>query len=256
VIDFTSNSTTTTSSSSSSTTHQLPTNPSSTRPLDHHHRPSAAVAAAAEEDHIPVYAVTVTLETLETIDAAIAMRSPQSISRYTRKIHAQFAESAHFARRLAAGLAIPPSATPEFATSGVGLEWRVRVEFVTPRLRAFEKRLASVEKDGDDAGPGDDDDGGGDDEDDDDEGGEEGKGERGQLVKKDEVGKEKLEEELDWPEKEWTSLLEEVAADDRGSVFHGVENLPVETFEVSIPVRVYGAVIGGKGEWDKGDLVI
>jgi RAB6A-GEF complex partner protein 2 len=181
------------------------------------------------EDQIPVYAILVTLETLETIDPAIAMRSPQSITRYTRKIHAQFAESAHFARRLSFALAIPPSATPEFTTSGVGLEWRIRVEFVTPRLQAAasesQKENEAINDEPD---------------------------EENELVQ----DEKEEEDEPQWLEKEWTNLLEEVAADDRGTVLHGVENLPVETFEVSIPVRVYGAVLGGKGESDKVDLAI
>jgi hypothetical protein len=228
VIDFSSN------------TNSNSTSPQPTADHSSKHSTDAPTPVSSLDSHIPVYALLVTLETLETIDPAIAMRSPQSISRYTRKIHAQFAESTHFARRISTGLAVPPVATPEFATSGVGLEWRVRVEFVTPRLWVGERKGGS--------GPGGrevgDDENGKHGEDDDDE-----DDEKKELV-------EEEEEEDEWPEKEWSDLLEEVAADDRGTVFHGVENLDVETFEVSIPVRVYGAIVGGKGEWDKGDLVI
>jgi len=84
---------------------------------------------------IPTYAIQVALETRETVDPAIAMRSPSSIYRYTRKVHAYDAASAMYARRLTFRLHIPSTGVaPEFVTSGVGLEWRIRVEFVTPRM--------------------------------------------------------------------------------------------------------------------------
>jgi RAB6A-GEF complex partner protein 2 len=103
----------------------------------------------------------------------------------------------------------------------------VRVEFVTPQLRAV--ALSNQEKE------------------DADEGVEDEDGEEKAMVEKDEV---------EWQEKEWEDLLEEVASDDRGTVLHGVESLPVETFEVCVPVRVYGVVLGGRGESDREDLVI
>lgn len=118
------------------------------------------------------------------------MRSPSSLYRYTRKVHAYTAENALFSQRLAFSLLVPANATPEFVTSGVSLEWRLRVEFVTPRLT--QERV--------------------------DEGFEE--------------------------------LCEEVGSDDRGVMLQGVEGLKVETFEVGVPVRVFGAVVGGRGEWD------
>jgi hypothetical protein len=99
---------------------------------------------------IPTYALQVALETRETVDPAIAMRSGASIYRYTRKVHAYDASSALFATRLSFALGIPGSGTPEFVTSGVGLEWRVRVEFVTPRVsvgRLGEELLEEVEED-------------------------------------------------------------------------------------------------------------
>lgn len=149
------------------------------------------------EAKIPTYAVQVVLETSENVDEAIAMRSAGSIYRYTRKVHADMAENALFSQRLAFSLLVPANATPEFVTSGVSLEWRVRVEFVTPRL--VPGRV--------------------------DEGFEE--------------------------------LLEEVARDEkRGVTFQGVEGLKVETFQVEVPVRVYGAVVGGRGEWDVDGLAV
>ncbi|KIW06223.1 uncharacterized protein PV09_02699 [Verruconis gallopava] len=87
---------------------------------------------------IPTYAIQVALETRETVDPAIAMRSAASIYRYTRKVHAYDAASALFAKRLSFALAIPGNATPEFVTAGISLEWRLRVEFVTPRISVGE----------------------------------------------------------------------------------------------------------------------
>ena len=105
--------------------------------------------------------------------------------RYTRKVHAFDAASSLFAKRLTFALGIPGTATPEFVTSGVGLEWRVRVEFVTPRVSQ----------------------------------GMEGE-----------------------------ELLEVMGEDERGVALQGVEGLKVETFEVAVPIRVYGAggVRGGE----------
>ena len=179
---------------------------------------------------IPTYALQIALESVERVDAAIAMRSPASILRYTRKVHAYAAENVLFARRAAFELAVPANATPEFVTSGVALEWRVRVEFVTARVSG----KVGVGDSGDEDGDGDE------------EGeGEEGGGEKVALTK----GKERLEHFGE-------DLLEEVQRDDRGIVLQGVENLRVEAFEVSVPIRVYGAVVGGRAEGEGEELVI
>ena len=58
------------------------------------------------------------------------------------------------------------------------------------------------------------------------------------------------------PEREWGELLEEVGADDRGLVLQGIESMPAETFEVNIPLRVYGAVLGNKSDNDRTELEI
>jgi hypothetical protein len=149
---------------------------------------------------IPTYAVQVALETAERVDLAISMRSPASVYRYTRKVHAYASESALFAKCLTFALSVPASATPEFETSGVSLEWRLRIEFVTPRVT---------------------------------------------LEQGDAMGGEAFDD-----------LLEEVGRDDRGIMLQGVERLGVETFEVSLPIRVFGENVGGMGEWDVDGLVV
>ncbi|KAF2027554.1 Rgp1-domain-containing protein [Setomelanomma holmii] len=137
------------------------------------------------DSHIPCYSVHVSLETSEKVDPAIALRSNASIYRVTKKAHASFSENALFAQRLAFSPTIPPNATPEFITSGVSLEWKLRVEFITPRLTH-------------------------------------------------EDGEESL----------WDDLLEEISSDDRGIILAAAQRLPAESFEIQVPIRVYGAVSG------------
>jgi hypothetical protein len=132
---------------------------------------------------IPCYAIHASLETSEKVDNSIALRSEASILRVTRKVHVSHSESALFARRVVFSPTIPVSATPEFITSGVSLDWRVRVEFVTPRLL----------------------------------------GDTGQS---------------------YADLLEEVSSDDRGVVLAAAEALDCESFEIVVPLRVYGALAG------------
>ncbi|KAF2745780.1 Rgp1-domain-containing protein [Sporormia fimetaria CBS 119925] len=146
---------------------------------------------------IPCYYVHVSLETSEKVDPAIALRSNASIYRVTKKVHASFSENALFAQRLSFSPTIPPNSTPEFITSGVSLEWRLRVEFLTPRL---------VYEDG---------------------------------------------EEIFWDD-----LLEEISSDDRGIILAAAERLPADSFEVQVPVRVYGAVTGAPEAPDEEGLPV
>jgi hypothetical protein len=146
---------------------------------------------------IPCYSVHVSLETSEKVDPAIALRSNASIYRVTRKVHASFSENALFAQRLSFSPTIPPNSTPEFITSGVSLEWRLRVEFITPRLAH-------------------------------------------------EDGEEPL----------WDDLLEEISSDDRGVILAAVERLPADSFEVQVPIRVYGAVSGAPEAPDEEGLPV
>lgn len=146
---------------------------------------------------IPCYSVHVSLETSEKVDPAIALRSNASIYRVTRKVHTSFSDNALFARRLSFSPTIPPNSTPEFITSGVSLEWKLRVEFITPRL---------THEDGEEAF--------------------------------------------------WDDLLEEISSDDRAIILAAAERLPAESFEVQVPVRVYGAVSGGTESPDEEGLTV
>ncbi|PTB64383.1 Rgp1-domain-containing protein [Trichoderma citrinoviride] len=134
---------------------------------------------------IPCYAVHATLESSERIDSSLALRSDSSIHRVTRKVYVASSESTLFTRRVVFTPTIPISATPEFVTSGVSFEWKIRVEFVVPSQ-------------GHDASKG---------------------------------------QQTPYP------LLEQISRDDKGGlVLVAVENLTCESFDVPVPLRVYGAV--------------
>jgi len=135
---------------------------------------------------IPCYALHASLETSERVDGAIALRSDASIRRVTRKIHSSHSEATLFASRIVFSPTIPSTATPSFITSGVSLDWRIVIEFVTPRFDALEdiKMMRSTE------------------------------------------------------------LVEEISRDDRGVILAAAEGIECETFEVVVPLRVYGALVG------------
>ena len=141
------------------------------------------VAVAFQESSVPCYSLHSTLETCETIDPTIALRSKASIHRVTRKVHASQHESTISASRVFFSPTIPINAVPDFVTSGVSLEWSLRFEFVTSRI--------------------------------------------GDVDEADEAGEE---------------ILEEVLKDERGTVKAAVQGLLCETFDVTVPLRVYGAI--------------
>lgn len=143
------------------------------------------------------YSLYATLETSEHVDSAIALRSSASISRLTRRVYASVSENTLFGRRAIFCPTIPLSATPEFITSGVSLEWNLRFEFVTSRA-------------------------------------ENDKADRGF----DDV------------------LLEEVANDERGSVSAAVPGMLCESFDVTVPLKVYGATAVNNEKFEVGDLPI
>ena len=140
------------------------------------------IAVDFQESGVSCYSLHATLETSETIDPAIALRSKASVQRATRRIYASQFESAISARKVFFSPIIPTASTPEFVTSGIKLEWKICFEFVTTRL-----------------------------------------GDANGLVE------------------ETRGLIEEVAKDERGSVHAAVQLLPCETFDVTVPLRVYGA---------------
>ncbi|KAI9640089.1 Golgi membrane exchange factor (Ric1p-Rgp1p) subunit [Ciborinia camelliae] len=152
------------------------------------YRLGETITAAIEftDAAIPCYAIHAALETSEKVDHSIALRSEASILRVTRRIHVSHSESTLFARRIVFSPTIPVTATPEFITSGVSLDWRIRIEFVTPRLATVDNEVIDLSP----------------------------------------------------------QLLEEYTNDERGIVYAAVQGLECESFEVSVPIRVYGALVG------------
>ncbi|OBT83508.1 hypothetical protein VE02_06877 [Pseudogymnoascus sp. 03VT05] len=132
---------------------------------------------------IACYAVHASLESSEKVDQSIALRSDASINRVTRKTHASHSESALFARRIVFSPSIPVASTPSFITSGVSLDWKILIEFVTPRVDRTKEGNPTYD----------------------------------------------------------SELLEEVSRDDRGAVLAAAETLNCESFEIAVPLRVYGA---------------
>ncbi len=155
------------------------------------------IAVDFQESGISCYSLHVTLETAETIDPTIALRSKASVQRATRRIHASQFESTISARKVFFSPMIPAASTPEFITSGITLEWKLRFEFVTTRLGDAEE-----------------------------------------------------------VEEESCGLMEEVARDERGSVQAAVQGLPCETFDVTVPLRVYGATAKFEEKTEAGEFPI
>jgi hypothetical protein len=140
---------------------------------------------------IPCYAVHSTLETAERVDSSLAVRSESSLQRVTRKVYVASSEAAMYSRRVVFTPTIPISATPEFVTTGVNLEWKIRVEFVVPYQGSDATRLAE-------------------------------------------------QRQVPHP------LLEQISQDEKGGlVLVAMENLVCESFDISVPLRVYGAVGNG-----------
>ena len=93
------------------------------------------------------------------------------------------------------------NSTPEFITSGISHEWRLRFEFVTSRSKKGEE-----------------------------------------------------------PDRGLDDLLEDLAQDERsnerGTVAAGVQMMPCETFDVTIPLQVYGATAAFDEMYEVGDYSI
>ncbi|KAH6848304.1 Rgp1-domain-containing protein [Chaetomium sp. MPI-CAGE-AT-0009] len=181
---------------------------------------------------VQCYAVHAALETAEKVDASLALRSEASVNRVTRKVWASGSEAALYARRWVFAAAIPVAATPEFVTSGVGLEWKVRLEFVVPVQAPppppppplASQVLYEEGGEGEDAGDGD----------------------RAAAAEGEGMLEGERRRERESKAQQPHPLLEEISRDDRGGlVLVGVENLMCESFEVAVPLKVYGAACNG-----------
>ncbi len=186
---------------------------------------SVAMVVDFSGSDIPCYAVHAALETAEKVDSALALRSEASVHRVTRKVFASSSEATLFARRIVFNPTIPVNATPEFVTSGISLEWKIRLEFVVP-VPDGQPTADSGSGDGDSEGSG------------------------GSDSEKTRTPRHHNEYSGPHP------LLEEISRDDRGGlVLVAAENLPCESFEVAVPLRVYGAVTTGLESLERDDAL-
>lgn len=172
-------------------------------------------------------AVHAALETAERItEPALALRSEASVHRVSRKVHVSSSEATMYARRVVFTPTIPVNATPEFVTTGVALEWKVRLEFVVPVGDEMQRQPSPSQQQ---IGMGDIE--------------EEEEGREDERLNSDDPPKRGISQERKSPPH---PLLEEVARDDRGGlILVAAENLACESFEVAVPLRVYGAVCTG-----------
>jgi hypothetical protein len=164
------------------------------------YRLGETITAAIEftDAQISCYAIHAALESSENVDSGIALRSEASIHRVTRKTYSTHSESTLFARRVMFSPAIPVTATPTFYTSGVSLEWKILIEFVTPRLHGADGDIVSPS----------------------------------------------------------TELLEEISRDERGVILAAAERIDCESFEIAVPLRIYGALAGNSDREDTGDGLV
>lgn len=163
---------------------------------------TVSVAIAFDDAEIPCYSLHAMLESSESIDPAIALRSKPSIQRVTRRVHASRTETTIFSRRVVFNPVIPVSGTPNFLTSGVSHEWRLRFEFVTSHNQHNDETETKDE-----------------------------------------------------------DLLEEITPRDdrereRGKVMAGVEIMACETFEVTVPLQVYGSTAAFDEMHEMGEFTI
>ncbi|KAJ2962093.1 hypothetical protein NQZ79_g2810 [Umbelopsis isabellina] len=80
---------------------------------------------------IPTYHINITLESQEEIEQSIALKSQQQTKKITRRIHSEHHEFCLNTRRVAFSLPVPVTATPDFQTTGVKLQYFLRLEFLT-----------------------------------------------------------------------------------------------------------------------------
>lgn len=77
-----------------------------------------------------VLRVSARLETHELIETTISTRPAPQVRQITRRLHAEHHETTLDSARVGFALAIPSGATPDFGTSGVKLQWSVRLLFL------------------------------------------------------------------------------------------------------------------------------
>jgi hypothetical protein len=181
------------------------------------------------------YSLLIELESYEEIDPSLAIRSGTSITRLSRKVHAAMRENVLYARRVAFHLAVPSAASPSFITTGVSLNWRLRVEFTTQRAASVgvshqQHRQQPQQQMPSGLGLGIHDHG------------RDNRGSTPSRVSPVSSQQRGSSETPKSPLRDDQGLLEMLGSDERGTTFLAKENLLADSFEIAVPLRVYGAI--------------
>ncbi|RCH84109.1 hypothetical protein CU098_005804, partial [Rhizopus stolonifer] len=80
---------------------------------------------------LSTYKISIFLESSESVEDTIALRSSQHIQRVSRKTHSDFHSFCLDHKRLSFSLPIPATVAPEFQTTGVSLAYFLKFEFIT-----------------------------------------------------------------------------------------------------------------------------
>lgn len=80
---------------------------------------------------LTTYKISIFLESCEKVEDTIALRTRQHIARVSRKTHSDFHSFCLDNDRISFSLPIPATASPEFQTTGVSLEYFLKFEFIT-----------------------------------------------------------------------------------------------------------------------------
>jgi RAB6A-GEF complex partner protein 2 len=192
-------------------------------------QPSSS-SSSAPPAALTITSLHATLETTERVTSSLAVRSAASIARVSRRVHAQWSSGpsgAVSARRLVFCPTIPAAATPTFVTTGVELCWGVRLEFVVARASSAPAPAPHLgEGEGQDLGATAAAAAAADEEDEEEEGGAEFQQTRGVSEKTAAV-----------------PIFEDLMHDERGTVSVAVERVECDSFEVVIPIVVYGDLV-------------
>ena len=97
---------------------------------------SIPVAIKFQEPNGACFGVFASLETVEEVSPALALRSEASIFRATRRVHAQSARHTHCSQTTNLELVVPRHATPDFTTSEIKMRWILHFGFATRPLDA------------------------------------------------------------------------------------------------------------------------
>nr|KAJ3421987.1 hypothetical protein HK105_001612 [Polyrhizophydium stewartii] len=104
-----------------------------------------AVVLNFTKGSIPCFQVSVFLESIENVDSSFLAKSKQQTSFHTRKCHTELHRSTLNARRLVLSVMIPATATADFQSTAVSVQWSLRLEFVTGKSGQLHRAVSAPE---------------------------------------------------------------------------------------------------------------